>query len=420
MPTATAPRLTVAQNATIHSGQLAARIATRSPGPMPNRSRSAAATDAAARRCSMYVTRRSPCTMYSTSPWRAERSSSTRRERARLTNTSIGSPSTSSTPISNRLPGAVSPGSRCARRVVTPITLRFRRDRPHARDAADDDARGAEAPRPRPAGRAVDGRGLPASRVPGTERRQHAALGLGARRRPAAAGRGGRHLPRRHGRRDREEPRPLRPIAVPRHARAAEGRNVGRAPARAPARGARARDPDGARAPGGRRHLHPGQRVGLGAPRGVELHARVAYPRYGQRVDHRAPAPRARHGRAARHPVREGDPGRAVPRRVHDRHRLPARGPGEVGGHDPMEPLVDAETTGRETGRERGVPEYTAIERRNIDTVTAMFEAGRELDRATLFADDAVWWNGLPHLPGLEGKTEHRGIDAIRRILRGS
>src|SRR5690242_4252153 len=49
-----------------------------------------------------------------------------------------------------------------------------------------------------------------------------------------------------------------------------------------------------------------------------------------------------------------------------------------------------------------------------------MFEAGRELDRATLFADDAVWWNGLPHLPGLEGKTEHRGIDAIRRILRGS
>jgi ketosteroid isomerase-like protein len=66
------------------------------------------------------------------------------------------------------------------------------------------------------------------------------------------------------------------------------------------------------------------------------------------------------------------------------------------------------------------VPEYTAIERRNIDTVTAMFEAGRELDRATLFADDAVWWNGLPHLPGLEGETEHRGIDAIRRILRGS
>jgi ketosteroid isomerase-like protein len=66
------------------------------------------------------------------------------------------------------------------------------------------------------------------------------------------------------------------------------------------------------------------------------------------------------------------------------------------------------------------VPEYTAIERRNIDTVTAMFEGGRELDRATLFADDAVWWNGLPLLPGLQGETEHRGIDDIRRILRGS
>ena len=63
---------------------------------------------------------------------------------------------------------------------------------------------------------------------------------------------------------------------------------------------------------------------------------------------------------------------------------------------------------------------YTETEQRNIATVTAMFEAGRELDRATLFADDAVWWNGLPLLPGLVGETEHVGIDAIRRILRGS
>lgn len=66
------------------------------------------------------------------------------------------------------------------------------------------------------------------------------------------------------------------------------------------------------------------------------------------------------------------------------------------------------------------MPRYTESEQRNIDAVTAMFEAGRELDRSTLFADDAVWWNGLPMLPGAVGVTEHRGIDAIRRILRGS
>ena len=66
------------------------------------------------------------------------------------------------------------------------------------------------------------------------------------------------------------------------------------------------------------------------------------------------------------------------------------------------------------------MPAYTADEQRNIDTVNAMFGAGRELDRATLFADDAVWWNGLPLLPGSVGETEHKGIDAIRKILRGS
>lgn len=62
----------------------------------------------------------------------------------------------------------------------------------------------------------------------------------------------------------------------------------------------------------------------------------------------------------------------------------------------------------------------TDAERRNIETVNAMFEAGRELDRSTLFAEDAVWWNGLPLLPGNVGETEHRGIEAIRRILGGS
>jgi ketosteroid isomerase-like protein len=63
---------------------------------------------------------------------------------------------------------------------------------------------------------------------------------------------------------------------------------------------------------------------------------------------------------------------------------------------------------------------YTATEQTNIDTVNAMFSAGRELDRATLFADDAVWWNGLPLLPGMVGETEHKGIEEITKILRGS
>ena len=63
---------------------------------------------------------------------------------------------------------------------------------------------------------------------------------------------------------------------------------------------------------------------------------------------------------------------------------------------------------------------YTPIEERNIATVSSMFEAGPELDRATLFADDATWWNGLPLLPSNPGQTEHKGIQAITAILRGS
>ena len=66
------------------------------------------------------------------------------------------------------------------------------------------------------------------------------------------------------------------------------------------------------------------------------------------------------------------------------------------------------------------MPTYTDTELRNIGVVNAMFEAGRELDRATLFADDAVWWNGLPLLPSNPGQTEHVGIAAITAILRGS
>ena len=45
MATRTASRLATAQNVRIHSGQLAAHTATRSPGPMPYRSRSPHASD---------------------------------------------------------------------------------------------------------------------------------------------------------------------------------------------------------------------------------------------------------------------------------------------------------------------------------------------------------------------------------------
>ena len=66
------------------------------------------------------------------------------------------------------------------------------------------------------------------------------------------------------------------------------------------------------------------------------------------------------------------------------------------------------------------MPDYTPTEKRNIDSVNAMFEAGPELDRASLFAVDAIWWNGLPLIPGNVGETEHKGIDAIKGILYGS
>src|SRR4051794_7572592 len=70
------------------------------------------------------------------------------------------------------------------------------------------------------------------------------------------------------------------------------------------------------------------------------------------------------------------------------------------------------------------MPNYTPEEQRNIDSVNRMFRSGEErkvpFDTSSLFAEDAVWWNGLPLLPGNVGETEHKGIEAIRNILRGS
>ena len=63
---------------------------------------------------------------------------------------------------------------------------------------------------------------------------------------------------------------------------------------------------------------------------------------------------------------------------------------------------------------------YTAQEQRNIDTLNSLFEGPPELDRMALFSEDAVWWNGLPRLPGAEGVTEHKGLEAIGRIMAGA
>ncbi len=64
------------------------------------------------------------------------------------------------------------------------------------------------------------------------------------------------------------------------------------------------------------------------------------------------------------------------------------------------------------------MPNYSPEEQRNIDAANALF--GAELaDKSTLFAEDAVWWNGLPFVRSA-GVTEHEGIEAIREILTGA
>lgn len=66
------------------------------------------------------------------------------------------------------------------------------------------------------------------------------------------------------------------------------------------------------------------------------------------------------------------------------------------------------------------MPNYTEQEQRNIDTLNQLFEGPAEFDRIGIFAPDAVWWNGLPHIGNPPGQTEHRGIEAIARLMSGS
>jgi ketosteroid isomerase-like protein len=65
--------------------------------------------------------------------------------------------------------------------------------------------------------------------------------------------------------------------------------------------------------------------------------------------------------------------------------------------------------------------DYTETEQRNLHVVRQMFgEVDGPADKSELFAADAVWWNGLPLIPGAVGQTEHKGIDAIRNLLPSS
>lgn len=66
------------------------------------------------------------------------------------------------------------------------------------------------------------------------------------------------------------------------------------------------------------------------------------------------------------------------------------------------------------------MPNYTDDEKRNMEQVDKLFDVSGLSDKSTLFADDAVWWNGLPFIGGRTGQTEHKGIEAIRGILTGA
>ncbi len=64
--------------------------------------------------------------------------------------------------------------------------------------------------------------------------------------------------------------------------------------------------------------------------------------------------------------------------------------------------------------------EYSAVELLNLESVRTLMAPPPGFDITTLFAEDAVWWNGLPRLHAPGASCEHRGIEAIRALLHGS
>jgi ketosteroid isomerase-like protein len=63
---------------------------------------------------------------------------------------------------------------------------------------------------------------------------------------------------------------------------------------------------------------------------------------------------------------------------------------------------------------------HTPEEEHNIAVTERLFDTTNAEDKALLFSEDAVWWNGLPFVGATPGETEHKGRDAIRAILTGA
>lgn len=60
-----------------------------------------------------------------------------------------------------------------------------------------------------------------------------------------------------------------------------------------------------------------------------------------------------------------------------------------------------------------------ATREEHLEVVRQFFEGPRDLDRLTLLADDAEWWNWFGKLPAAPGQVVFRGKDEIGRILLG-
>jgi ketosteroid isomerase-like protein len=62
---------------------------------------------------------------------------------------------------------------------------------------------------------------------------------------------------------------------------------------------------------------------------------------------------------------------------------------------------------------------HTDQEQAHIAVTERLFDTTNPEDKSLLFAEDAVWWNGLPFVGG-RGETEHKGRAAIKAILTGA
>ncbi len=66
------------------------------------------------------------------------------------------------------------------------------------------------------------------------------------------------------------------------------------------------------------------------------------------------------------------------------------------------------------------MPNYTEQEQRQSGVTERLFDTTNGEDKSMLFAETAVWWNGLPFVGPNPGETEHKGRAAINGILTGA